>query len=165
LPISAGASGFIATTTPDGVQLLVAQCAENTDLPRPINPNVVGETPAALWTFYIQLTEIEQAFKELEGDLAIRPVHRQKEKRIESHILVAFPAYCLPVTLRNRLRVLGPGLTLRAALDKFPAIQMLDVHLTATNGRNHRLKSVGLAPSRRPPSVAPAFDASFQMIQ
>ncbi len=30
--------------------------------------------PARLWECYLQLTEVEQAFKELKGDLAIRPI-------------------------------------------------------------------------------------------
>jgi hypothetical protein len=34
----------------------------------------------------------------------------------------------LHVTLRARLRPLAPGLTPRAVLEKFAAIQMLDVH-------------------------------------
>jgi hypothetical protein len=49
--------------------------------------------------------------------------------------LVAFLAYCLRVTLEQRLRVLAPGLTPRAALDKFAAMQMVDVHLPTTDGR------------------------------
>ena len=65
-----------------------------------------GKDPASLWRTYIQLTEIEQAFKELKGDLAIRPIHHQLDHRIEAHIFVAFVAYCLQVTLKNRLRAL-----------------------------------------------------------
>jgi len=100
-----------------------------------LRSNLAGEAPAVLWAFYIQLTEVEQAFKELKGDLAIRPVYHQKEARIEAHIFVAFLAYCLQVTLKQRLRVLATGLTPRAALEKFAAIQMLDVHLSTTDGR------------------------------
>ena len=44
-------------------------------------------------------------------------------------------AYCLHVTLRARLRPLAPGLTPRDVLDKFAAIQMLDVHFPTTDGR------------------------------
>ena len=78
---------------------------------------------------------MEQAFKELKGDLAIRPVYHQSEERIEAHIFVAFLAYCLQVTLKQRLRALAPGLTPRAVLEKFAAIQMLDVHFPTTDGR------------------------------
>ncbi len=86
-------------------------------------------------TFYLQLVEVEQAFKELKGDLAIRPIYHQTDERIEAHIFVAFLAYCLQVTLKQRLRLLAPGLTPRSVLDKMAAIQMVDVHLPTTDGR------------------------------
>jgi len=81
------------------------------------------------------LWDIEEAFKNLKGDLAIRPVFHHDEKRIEAHIFVAFMAYCLHVTLRARLKPLAAGLTPRAVLDKFAAIQMLDVHFPTTDDR------------------------------
>ena len=74
-------------------------------------------------------------FKELKGDLAVRPIYHQTDARIEAHIFVGFLAYCLQVTLKQRLRSLAPGLTPRAMLQKMAAIQMVDVHLPATDGR------------------------------
>jgi hypothetical protein len=100
-----------------------------------LRTNLPSEDPAVLWRHYIQLTEIEQAFKELKGDLAIRPIYHQDDRRIEAHIFVAFVAYCLQVTLKQRLRALAPGLTPRAVLEKMSAIQMVDVHLPTTDGR------------------------------
>jgi transposase len=100
-----------------------------------LRTNLSNDNPAELWSYYIQLTEVEQAFKELKGDLGIRPVFHQLEARIEAHIFVAFLAYCLHVTLKARLRPLAPGLTPRSALEKFAAIQMVDVHLPTTDGR------------------------------
>jgi transposase len=94
-----------------------------------------GRSPEELWKFYIQLTEVEAAFKNLKDDLALRPIHHQLEHRIEAHIFICFLAYCLHVTLRRRLRDLAPGLTSRAVLEKFATIQMLDVHLPTTDGR------------------------------
>ena len=88
-----------------------------------------------LWKFYLQLVEVEAAFKNLKGDLQLRPIFHQLEYRIEAHILVAFLAYCLHVTLRAKLKPLAPGLMPRAALDKFSAIQMIDVHFPTTDGR------------------------------
>jgi hypothetical protein len=101
-----------------------------------LRTNLPSDNPAELWRTYIQLTEIEQAFKELKGDLAIRPIYHQLDHRIEAHIFVAFVAYCLQVTLKQRLRALAPGLTPRAALEKLSAIQMVDVHLPTTDGRH-----------------------------
>jgi transposase len=100
-----------------------------------LRTNLCGRDPAQLWEFYVQLVEIEAAFKNLKDDLALRPIFHQLEHRIEAHIFVAFMAYCLHVTLRARLRPLAPGLSPRAVLDKFAAIQMLDVHFPTTDGR------------------------------
>ena len=100
-----------------------------------LRSNLRDDDPARLWQLYIQLTEIEQAFKELKGDLAIRPIYHQLDHRIEAHIFVAFVAYCLQVTLKHRLRALAPGLTPRAVLEKMAAMQMVDVHLPTTDGR------------------------------
>lgn len=100
-----------------------------------LRSNLTRAPPAQLWQYYIQLTEVEQAFKELKGDLSIRPIYHQKDTRIEAHILVAFMAYCLQVTLKHRLRALAPGLTPRAVLQKFAAMQMVDIHLPTTDGR------------------------------
>ncbi len=83
----------------------------------------------------MQLTEVEQAFKELKSDLAIRPIYHQRDDRIEAHIFVAFIAYCLQVTLKQRLRPLAPGLTTRAVLEKVASLQMVDLHLPTTDGR------------------------------
>ena len=100
-----------------------------------LRTNLCGKEPAELWQFYIQLVEIEAAFKNLKDDLKLRPIHHQLQQRIEAHIFVAFLAYCLHVTLRARLRPLAAGLTPRSVLDKFAAIQMLDVKFPTTDGR------------------------------
>jgi transposase len=100
-----------------------------------LRTNLVAEDPAVLWDRYVQLTQIEAAFKCLKSDLGIRPIHHQLEHRVDAHILVAFLAYCLTVTLRHRLRMHAPGLTPRAVLEKLAGIQMLDVSFPTTDGR------------------------------
>jgi hypothetical protein len=82
---------------------------------------------------------VEEAFKNLKGDLALRPIHHQLEARVEAHIFIAFLAYCLQVTLGRRLRDLAPGLSARAVLEKFAAVQMLDVRIPTSDGREVRL--------------------------
>jgi hypothetical protein len=67
--------------------------------------------------------------------LALRPLHHQREDRIEAHIFVAFLAYCLHVTLAQRLRPHALGLTPRAVLDQLKALQMLDVRVPTRDGR------------------------------
>jgi len=101
-----------------------------------LRTNLVADKPEELWKQYIVLTEIEQAFKELKHDLNVRPVYHQKDDRIESHIFVSFLSYCLQVTLKQRAKAKAPGLTPRAILEKFKAMQMIDVHLPTTDGRN-----------------------------
>ena len=141
-----------------------------------LRTNLCARDPAQLWQFYIRLSEIEAAFKNLKDDLALRPIYHQLEHRIEAHIFVAFLAYCLHVTLRARLRSLAGGLTPRAVLDKFAAIQMLDVHFPTTDGRtlilsrytqpenDHKilLERLGLNLPAQPP---PRITASGKMLQ
>ena len=100
-----------------------------------LRPNLTENDPALLWQYIIQLVAVEQAFKNLKRDLAIRPVFHRDERRVEAHIFIAFLAYCLQVTLQRRLHGLAPGLTARSALEKFAAVQMIDVHLPTTDGR------------------------------
>ena len=100
-----------------------------------LRTNVTDRDPAQLWELYMRLVQVEEAFKTLKGDLALRPIHHQVVPRIEAHIFVAFLAYALHATLRRRLRDLAPGLTSRAVLDTLQAIQMVDVHLPTTDGR------------------------------
>ncbi len=100
-----------------------------------LRTNLTESDPAKLWQFYLQLVEVEAAFKTLKGDLAIRPIFHQEERRIEAHIFIAFLAYCLHVTLSQRLKPLAPGLTPRSVFDKFAAVQMIDVYVPTTDGR------------------------------
>ncbi len=100
-----------------------------------LRTNLTESDPAKLWQFYLQLVEVEAAFKTLKGDLAIRPIFHQDEDRIEAHIFIAFLAYCLHVTLGQQLKALAPGLTPRAVLEKFAAVQMIDVFVPTTDGR------------------------------
>jgi transposase len=101
-----------------------------------LRTNLTETDPSALWEDYLQLVAIEEAFKTLKHDLALRPIFHQLEHRIEAHIFIAFLAYCLHVTLGRRLKGLAPGLTVRSVLEKFSAVQMIDVHVPTTDGRD-----------------------------
>jgi hypothetical protein len=104
-----------------------------------LRTNLTEDDPAKLWNLYLLLVRVEQAFKNLKGDLAIRPIFHQDEARIEAHIFIAFLAYCLHATLARRLHALAPGLTPRSVLDKFAAMQMIDVLVPTTDGRELQL--------------------------
>ena len=98
-------------------------------------PEGMDQQAPVLWQWYMQLTHVEEAFKTLKSDLGIRPIHHQIQPRVEAHILVAFLAYCLSVTLRMKLTTHAPGLSPRAVLAQLHPIQMVDVCLPTTDGR------------------------------
>jgi len=100
-----------------------------------LRSNLTAEDPAVLWTRYVQLTQIEAVFRSLKTDLGIRPIYHQLEHRVDAHILIAFLAYCLQVTLKNRLQIHAPGLTPTAVLEKLGTIQMIDVWIPTRDGR------------------------------
>lgn len=100
-----------------------------------LRSNISAEDPAEIWKLYMLLTQVEEAFKNLKGDLAVRPIYHQCEQRIEAHIFVAFLAFCLHATLRHKLRQKAPGLTPRSLIEQLCAIPMLDVHFPTTDGR------------------------------
>ena len=100
-----------------------------------LRTNLPETNPAKVWEFYLQLVEVEEAFKNLKGDLAIRPIFHQLQSRIEAHIFVCFLAYSVQVTLRHQLKAKAPGLTVRQVLEKFGRLQMMDVHFPTSDGR------------------------------
>jgi hypothetical protein len=100
-----------------------------------LRTNLTETDPVKLWEYYLQLVRVEEAFRTLKSDLAIRPIYHQHPSRIEAHVFLSFLAYSLYVTLSRLLHPLAPGLTARSALEKFAAMQMVDVHLPTRDGR------------------------------
>lgn len=146
-----------------------------------LRSNLTGEDPAILWARYVQLTQIESVFRSLKSELGIRPIYHQLERRADAHVLIAFLAYCLQVTLKNRLLIHAPGLTAAAVLEKLTTIQMVEVWIPMVDGRwlmlprhtqperdvKAMLERIGLAlPSQPPPRIKaaslPSKDAADQ---
>ncbi len=100
-----------------------------------LRSNLTAEDPAVLWTRYVQLTQIEAVFRSLKSELRIRPIYHQLEHRADAHILIAFLAYCLQVTLKHRLMTHAPGLTPASVMDKLSTIQMIDVCIPTVDQR------------------------------
>ena len=100
-----------------------------------LRTNLVGKDPAELWAQYMRLVEVEEAFRNLKGDLGIRPIWHRDALRIEAHVFVSFLAYCLQVSLKVRLERMAPGLTPRSVLEKLGQMQMVDVHVPTSDGR------------------------------
>ena len=141
-----------------------------------LRSNLTEGDPATLWSYYLQLVQVEEAFRTLKGDLAIRPIYHQEQWRIEAHLFIAFIAYCLHVTIGCRLKALAPGLTPRSLFEKIAAVQMIDVLIPTTDGRQlqltrytqpepeltlllHRLKLK--LPDQPPPKISPAQAAAI----
>ena len=100
-----------------------------------LRSNLTAEDPAVLWTRYVQLIQIEAVFRSLKSELRVRPIYHQLEHRADAHILIAFLAYCLHVTLKNRLMAHAPGLTPASVMEKLATIQMIDVCIPTVDGR------------------------------
>jgi transposase len=111
------------------------KAAEQRDGHYLLRSNLTGEDPAVLWTRYVQLTQIESVFRCLKSELSIRPIRHQLEHRADAHVLIAFLAYCLHVTLKNRLMIHAPGLTPAAVFEKLATIQMVEVWIPLLEGR------------------------------
>jgi transposase len=141
------AFGFVNIQVPDARQAVTRESfrftvdknklkeAELRDGHYLLRSNVTGADPAVLWTRYVQLTQIESAFRCLKSELGIRPIYHHLEHRVDAHILIAFLAYCLQVTLKNRLLLHAPGLTPTAVMEKLATIQMIDVWIPTLDGR------------------------------
>jgi hypothetical protein len=100
-----------------------------------LRTNMTADDPALIWRCYMQLCQVEEAFRTLKGDLGLRPIFHKKPERIEAHLFVAFLAYCMMTTLRQQLRGHAAGLMPRVVLEKLATIQMLDVAVPTTDGR------------------------------
>ncbi len=105
-----------------------------------LRSNLTGEDPAELWRNYINLVRIEESFRTLKGDLGLRPIFHKIDQRIEAHVLISFMAYCLHVTLEQYNKRAAVGLSSRSVLERMSEIQMLDVLIPTTDGRELRMK-------------------------
>jgi transposase len=141
------AFGFVKIQTPPADQAVTREtfsfqvdkaklkAAEQRDGHYLLRTNLTGEDPAVLWTRYVQLTQIESVFRSLKSELSIRPIRHQLEHRADAHVLIAFLAYCLQVTLKNRLMVHAPGLMPVSVFEKLATIQMVEVWIPMVDGR------------------------------
>jgi hypothetical protein len=120
------------TFTLDRAKLRIVRGREGRYL---LRTNLSADHPELLWRCYMQLVFVEEAFRTLKGDLGLRPIYHHKPGRIEAHLFVAFLAYCLSITLRQRLKALAGGLMPRVVFEKLATLQLLDVRVPTTDGR------------------------------
>ncbi len=108
-----------------------------------LRTNVLGSAPE-LWRSYIQLTEVEAAFRIQKSDLRIRPIWHQKEERVAAHILVCFLAYVVWKALGQMCRAGGLGDEPRKVIDELSGIKMVDVVMPTRNGVELRRRHVSV---------------------
>ena len=99
-----------------------------------LRTNLDPMEPEALWRQYVQLTEVEGAFRALKSELGIRPIWHRIQRRVEAHILVAFLGYCLWVCLKTKLKSVAASITPKRALESLRGILMVEVWFDLREG-------------------------------
>ena len=107
-----------------------------------LRANLTADSAAELWKKYIQLTEVEAAFRTLKSELAIRPLFHQLEKRVKAHVLVAFLGYALLVTLKHLLKRTDSEYSPAKALKRLSELHSVDIVLPTVDGREIWLRRV-----------------------
>lgn len=107
-----------------------------------LRTNLKSESAADLWKKYMQLTEVEAAFRTLKSELAIRPLFHQLERRVKAHVLVAFLGYALLVTLKHLLKRSGSEYSPSKALKRLSELYSVDIVLPTLEGREIWLRRI-----------------------
>jgi transposase len=107
-----------------------------------LRTNCQEEDPAKLWHWYIQLTEVEEAFRIGKSDLGMRPVYHQREDRVQAHILVCFLALVMWRYLEAWLGSKGLGNCARQVIEHLATVHSMDVVLPVRNRGEVRLRLV-----------------------
>jgi transposase len=107
-----------------------------------LRANLTADSGAELWKKYIQLTEVEAAFRALKSELAIRPLFHQLEKRVKAHVLVAFLGYALLITLKHLLKRSASEYSPAKALKRLSELYSVDIVLPTVEGREIWLRRI-----------------------
>jgi len=92
-----------------------------------LRTNLPEEDPSKLWEQYIQLTEVEEAFRTLKSEVGLRPIYHRVEPRVEAHVMLAFMGYAMWVCLKWKLKALATSLSPRQMIELFRSIQLVEV--------------------------------------
>src|SRR5437899_1786520 len=107
-----------------------------------LRTNLTADSAAELWKKYMQLTEVEAAFRSLKSELALRPLFHQRERRVKAHVLVAFLGYALLVTLKHLLKRSASEYSPAQALKRLAEIYSVDIVLPTIEGREIWLRRI-----------------------
>jgi hypothetical protein len=101
-----------------------------------LRSNMAAVDPEILWRQYVQLTDVEEAFRVLKSELHLRPIWHRIDRRVEAHVMVAFLGYCLWVCLKQKLSRVACSITPARALESLAGILMVEVWFTLRDGRH-----------------------------
>ncbi len=100
-----------------------------------LRTNLIENDPAKLWEQYIQLTEVESAFRALKSEIKLRPINHRIEPRVEAHVMVAFMGYAMWVCLKWKLKGMAGSLSPRQAIELFRSLKLVEVWFDTIDGR------------------------------
>ena len=107
-----------------------------------LRTNVHDWTEEEVWKTYIQLTQVEAAFRVHKTELVIHPIHHQREDRAQAHIFGCFLAFVLWKFLEQWQSRAGLGNSPRTILEELGQIQSGDIMLPTMTGEKIRLRSI-----------------------
>ncbi len=105
--------------------------------------NYREKDPKRLWRWYIQLTQVEDAFRCTKSDLGLRPVYHHKKDRVQAHIFICFLALVMWRMLEMWLQSKGLGNCARQVLLELEKLRSMDIVLPIKKGKEARLRLVG----------------------
>jgi transposase len=100
-----------------------------------LRTNLSEEDPAKLWEQYIQLTEVEEAFRTLKSEVGLRPIYHWIGPRVQAHVMVAFLGYAMWVCLKWKLKALAVSLSPRQMIELFRRVQLVEVWFDTVDGK------------------------------
>jgi hypothetical protein len=126
-----------------------------------LRSNQAGWSAQEFWETYIQLTVVERAFRVLKTNLLLRPIWHHYSGRTQAHVFICVLAYALWKTLDHLAKRAGlmtlirkpdpfrgaaapkpRPMTPEVILRELSCIQMGDIHLPTTDGRQLVLRRV-----------------------
>ena len=107
-----------------------------------LRTNLPERDPEVLWRRYMELTDVEAAFRTLKTELRLRPFNHQTEARVRAHILVGYLAYVLWKLLEKWMEAAALGSGVRTVLEECARIKACEVVLPTSAGREIRLQCV-----------------------
>ena len=93
-----------------------------------------GMSAQEMWRAYINLTEVEEAFRMEKQDLGLRPIWHHEKDRVQAHIFICFLSLVLQKTFEQSLSRLGLGNSVRKVLQEFQTIKSMDVVMPTAHG-------------------------------